>query len=380
MWESTVPGVTPVAGASKRRSGSLFGKLCFFFVELQVLHCFLWVTCHSFRNQKFWILRRLWKAQLVFVYGIELQFFTVGGFLELHYAGKLARRWIRLLGGLLRPQPVLVHLWPCGLAEWLLSKIFIASIKRRLLCFADEWRAHSVYRILVYRCSSRIWFENWADWLLISDSGTPLIISLHCCLVIDHCFRAASLVHLSSSSVVPKIGWVLFCWGLRFYYLVLLHNQGSSLLFVSFWGTPVPLFLPQLLGLLQLVDAANLTLMLEVPKLLLIVIELIPSLCGLIEVSSYHIIHTCDSIGIVSCIIRLSSSGRVLSLFSSFLFHNPLLSILHCLVLLDFQLIVTSSSYIYTFKAVVIRVLVHHFSILTWNLVGHRHRALLWRA
>lgn len=103
----------------------------------------------------------------------------------------------------------------------------------------------------------------------------------------------------------------------------------------------MPLLLPLLLGLLQLVDAADLPLMLEVSELLLIVIELIPSLRGLIEVSGYDIVHTCDAVGIGGCIIWLSSSRGALALFSSDLFRNPLLSILHCLVLLDFQLIVT---------------------------------------
>jgi len=187
-----------------------------------------------------------------------------------------------------------------------------------------------------------IWFENWAYWLLISDSWGPLFIRLHCCLVIDHCFgTGAWMIHLGPCSVVPEISWVFFCRRLCFYHLKLLHHQGPSLLFVSFWSASVPLLLPQLLGLLQLVDAADLPLMLEVSQLLLIVIELIPSLRGLIEVSGYNIIHTCDSVRIGGCIIWLPSSRGALALFSSDLFRNPLLSILHCLVLLDFQLIFT---------------------------------------
>lgn len=184
------------------------------------------------------------------MYGVKLQFLTVVGLLNCHYTGELACWWIRLLGGLLRPQPVLVHLWSCRLAEWLLSKIFIASIKRGLLCFADKRCAHSIDGILIYWCSMRVGLEHWTDWLLISNSGTPLVISLHCCLVIDHCFWAGSLVQLGPCSVVSEIGWILFCWRLCFYHLILLHHQGSSLLFVPFWSTSVPLFLPELLWLL----------------------------------------------------------------------------------------------------------------------------------
>ena len=186
-----------------------------------------------------------------------------------------------------------------------------------------------------------VWFENRAYRLLITNSWRPLVICLHCCLVIDHCFGAGSLLDLGSRSVVTEICWVLFCRRLGFYHFNLLHHQGPSLLFVPFWSASVPLLLPQLLGLLQLVDAAHLPLMLEVSQLLLVVIELIPSLRGLIEVSGYDVIHACDSIGIGGCIIRLSSFGRILALFSCDLFHSPLLSILHCLVLLDFQLIFT---------------------------------------
>ena len=161
------------------------------------------------------------------MHGIQLQLFASGRFLKLtsfHYTCELTCWRIRLLGSCLGPELVLVHLRACSLAEWFLSEIFIASIKRRLPCITHERCTHTVNRILIYRCSLRIRFENGAHWLLVSYSCGPLIIRLHCCLVVDHCFRAGGLVHLGPCRVVTEISWVFFYRRLCFYHLKLLHH------------------------------------------------------------------------------------------------------------------------------------------------------------
>ena len=268
----------------------------------------------TFRDQQTGVLHGLSVFHLCFVVGIEF-----------HLLAEVSLVWVEFLSH------GVFGIGACCLTEWLVAEIGVACSEVRWGWFA----ADSVLGVVVDWALLVVGFEDWADWLFIADFS-PVVL----CFVIW-----ANIGCMSSQLRSEFVSFTLWAAGpVRGYFLWTSGRFGCP--FPSIWifvinsdlislrRTPVSLAL-LLLSPIQsspfhFLNPAHLPLVLEVPKLLLIVGELVLPLVLLIEISRSNIIHTCANLRIGGCLTFsiLPLLGRLSSL--------PLLR--HSLMLLGFQL------------------------------------------